>query len=255
MKVKILILPLALVIALSLMVWLVYPSYLDMQIKKKALDDKNIQVSDLDQKNQKVKDLMGTLNANADKQVVVMKFLPESQKEEEIIASLNELASGEGVSVSGISISKPKIEVLPLEVVAMENQPSETSAGLVSPSREKVINFDTNLSLYGNYEKIKNVIDKVYNLSRFNRITNLKISSSTIANKDGSASDNLQADMILGFNYLEMEKIGSVADVNNKILSSGRFDMSIVDEIQKNKNTPVSLVNLDSLGKANPFLP
>lgn len=257
MKVKILIVPLALVIALALMVWLVYPAYSNMRAQKKVLEDKNLQVIDLEQKDQKVKELTSILSANPEKQTIVMKFLPDSQKEEEIFKSLNEIASQEGVSVSGISVSKPKAETLPLEAVAAVSVANDSSTPVTNPIsvfKSKSIKFTADLNLYGSYEKIKNVINKIYNLNRFNRTVSLDISHSNSQDKE-EISDNLQADLVLEFNYLNMEKIDSVADINNEIIASGRFNMSVADEIQKNKNTNISDIILDSAGKNNPFLP
>jgi hypothetical protein len=267
-KVKILIIPLVLAIALALVVWLIYPAYLNMNVQKKALENKNLQVSDLTQKEQKVKELMSSLNASAEEQAVVMKFLPGSQKEEEIIASLNDIASQEEVSVSGISVSKPKIEAPPLESIAASIPPAPSLAAVgqtegdnasqasdsAPPNIAKTIKFQAELDLYGPYEKIKNVINKVYSLDRFNRAVSLEISHSD-SESGKENTDNLQANLALEFNYLEMAKMETVADMNNKILTLGKFDMSVVDEIKKNRSTPISSMDINSTGKANPFLP
>lgn len=267
MKVKILIVPLVLVASLAFMIWLVYPAYSDMRIQQGELKKQNSQVADLEGKDQKVKELTSVLNGNVEKQAIVIKFLPSSQKEEEIIKSLNEIASQEGVSVSGISVSEPKTETAPLEIVpptsyvpsassvsAVDNGTDQLLASNPAPARSKTIKFETELNLYGSYDKIKNVINKIYNLNRSNQVTNLTISHSG-GGGEKEIADNLQADLTLEFSYLEMGKIESVVDMNNKILASGKFDMAVADEIQRIKNTDVSSVNLDSSGKTNPFLP
>lgn len=253
MKVKILLIPLVLVTSLALCIWLVFPAYFEMQSRKKQLEKENSQVADLEQKKQKVEELMSSLNENADKQALILKFLPDSRKEEEIIRNLNEIVSQEGLSVSNISVHKPKADAsLSGSAVNLEN--TQNSASSKAESQSKIKKFEVDLNMAGGYDKINNAINKINALKRFNRAVKLKIGKLVDKNNQ-EIGDSLQANFVLEFNYMEMEKIESVTDTNNQIFSSGKFDISAVEKIQKLKNTEVLSVNLETSGKNNPFLP
>lgn len=250
MKVKILLVPLALVLSLGLCVWFVFPAYHEMRNQMNQLKKEKLQLSDLTQKEEKVKVLMSSLNENADKQSLVLKFLPDIRKEEEIIKNLNEIVTQEGLSVSNISVHKPKTVVEEAIIPEIE----QSSESLVLNSAPKINKFEVSLNIAGEYEKINNAMNKINALKRYNEVSGLKISK-ILSEKDTEATNNLKANFTLDFVYMDMEKIESIEDTNNPIFTTGKFNLSAIEKIQKLKNTEVLSVSLDATGKNNPFLP
>jgi len=117
-----------------------------------------------------------------------------------------------------------------------------------------VKNFVVELGVTGNYAKIKDLLGKIAALQRFNSIASLKINKvqNSDPKADDSASDNLQADVSLNFNY--MAKSDAVVNLDNAIFSSNNFDMSVVDNIKSTMTTVVNGLTVGPQGVTNPFV-
>jgi predicted DNA binding CopG/RHH family protein len=246
MKVKILLVPLFLVISIILVIWLVYPAYIDLKLKNKELSEVKNKVSDMDLKLQKTIKLMSTLNENTEEQRIIYDFLPDSQKEEDVIDSLNNIASSEGVSIAALSVERPKVS---LKSIQTTEENSLGNKGF-TPSA-KIKNFEVSFKILGNYEKIKNVIKKINQAKRFNEINYFAIAKN---NGQEASSELLSLNLIMNFNYLE--KIKSVSLVDNKIFSSGKFNTAtLLEDLAKYRAGYVSRLTVGETGKSNPFLP
>ncbi|MFZ5982675.1 MAG: hypothetical protein ACOYS2_03860 [Patescibacteria group bacterium] len=260
MKVKVLLVPLFIVLSVALSIWLVYPAFSDWSMKKEELEKEKGKVADIKMKLEKTEALAGVLKESSRSQEIVNQFLPESQRVEEIFDSLSSIASSEGMAISEISVEKPKIKIqalnLPPEVTG-QNAISATEVSSSDPSNQesasisKVSLFEANLFLKGNYEKAKAILSKIGQMKRFNNVSSLEISADK---SEGASADNLLVKMVFDFGYLE--KVKSVSSVNNRIFSSSGFETeSLMADLEKHKNGFSSKINLEGVGKANPFLP
>lgn len=251
MKVKILLTPLLLVLSVAMIIWFVYPSFNTLLEKRQELKDMGDKVEDLDLKEQVIGDLMETLNENAEEQATVVKFLPDSRNEEDIIANLNGIAGREGLSVFNLSVMQPAREVAVVE----SDNPTGNGNDLelkVNQTRSKLKDFDVELSVYGGYDNVKNLITNVYRLERFNKISSLNITKGDPTRGDGNPA-NLLADFVFNFNYLP--KTDLISNVDDKIFTDGKFNMEAVAKIKDFKDYDFYRLNAVPSGRANPFLP
>ncbi len=250
MKVKILLTPLILVISVTLVIWLVVPSFKGVLERRGELSKINQDIISLNEKEKSMAGLMDALSKSIDEQAVVTKFLPDDQNSEDVIKNLNDIATGESLSIFDLSVMQPKKDVALVETEGvLENDPGYK---LVEQEKTKTKEFDVSLSVFGGYENIKNIISKIYKLKRFNEITSLEISTRNTGLGDGNPN-NLLANFVFKFNYLP--KIDLVSNIDEEIFGNSGFDMSIISKIKNFKDHEFNRTNVDSAGKASPFLP
>jgi len=262
MKVKILLVPLFLVSSITIFIWLLYPTFSEFREKKNDLLEAQNQVADIETKLEKTSILKKELSNNSLNQEMIYSFLPEAQNEEEVIDILNNIAASEGVSISSISIDKPKALIEPTRVSTEDSGANSLSASGFSVGSENaeantfvpsanVRNFIASMRVSGSYERIRNVIGKLNKTKRFNRIRVLSINKNN--NQDNDANV-LSLDLEINFNYLE--KVKTVNSLNNQIFTSGKFNLaSVIESLEQYRTGYISNLNSGNSGKSNPFLP
>lgn len=223
-------------------------------------------LEDIRGKNQKTEKLSRDLSQSAEAQEILLRYIPVTQKEEEIIDNINYLSSREGISMYEISVKNKKTETVKTSVAetsgpfvsgAQGAVPSmgETSVQEVLPALAPE-NIEVKLGLAGTYDKIRSFSRKLSALRRFNSIDSMKISEekeTSGSEEKKSSAGILRVETVVTFNY--MKKIASVANVNDRIFYSDKFNTSVVDNIKDKMN--VSLVDLELKpgGRENPFIP
>ena len=251
MKLKVLVAPVLIVIIVVLAVWYVYPAFQEMQGKTANLTTEQNKLADIQEKNSKAEALGQVLKGDTVRHDTLLSYIPEQESEEDMISTLNSLAGGEGLSVFKISISAVTVPAAPAADAATTDAAGNP---VVAPSVPVVKNFVVELGVTGNYAKIKDLLGKIAALQRFNSIASLKINKvqNSDPKADDSASDNLQADVSLNFNY--MAKSDAVVNLDNAIFSSNNFDMSVVDNIKSTMTTVVNGLTVGPQGVTNPFV-
>jgi|GEM_PF-1178202 len=274
MKVKILIFPLFIVGILWLIIWVIVPKYNEMNVKSKDLAVVETKLADLRDKNAKVDSLAQYVAANPDELDVVMKYLPDKSKEEELLVTLIDSAQKEGVLLSSLKIPKgfePAQEVLAGEsangVMDPGIYPGKNPAVQGGPAPEalqkinqvKVSNMPATLEVVGSYEKIKSFLLRLSKLKRFNDVTSVGISKGEAEDKeaagDNSANNLLKVSIALTFNYLAKGNSGeSYPDVSFSNMGDQFQYLETIDQI-KLKTAEIIGVTVDNAGRANPFIP
>lgn len=264
MKVKILLVPLLAVVSMALVVWLVYPAITNgtdgIWEKYKTYKQEKEKAVQLAMKIQNVQKLSEQLASSTEEKDVLFKFLPEKMKEEEIIDNLNFLAGNGAVAVANLSVSQPKAEVAVQDQVITLNQANSLSnqelpgenqpEGMAILPEPKPREFDVNFTVMGEYDKVKGILEKVNALERSNGVKTLVIKK--LVSDDASAKV-LQADMVLGFNFLKQREI--LPNAESSAFNLGQFDMKVISDIKNSKSTDVLQLKVDQTGKVNPFLP
>lgn len=259
MKLKVLLFPSLVVIIIALLIWVVYPAYsngtngLKEKLQELKAEKKNL--ADIDFKNENISSLSSQIAADTVGKDVLFKYIPDGVKEEEIIDNLNYLAGKENLFVYGLDVSRVKtveVEVEPSTVTLRETE------GLTSPKLAaatipwpKASDLKVNLSAIGKYSGIKSMLDKIYNLDRFNQVLTAEIKKPTVAGKD--AGDNLELNVAFNFNFLK--RINALADLNNEIFSSKSFNLKVISDIENQKSTSMLNLEVGPTGKSNPFFP
>ena len=260
MKVKILLVPLFIVISIGFSIWMVYPTFVDWSTKREDLRKAQERLVDIEIKLANTEKLKNSLEESQKEKEIIGEFLPESQNVEEVFDALSSIASSENLSIAGITIDKPEVKLQALNISPEETGDNSLSAVQIGSSGQEgeivripsqILTFKSEIELAGEYGRIKSVIGKIGQMRRFNNLNFLEIKNN---NREGEIGANLLSTITLDFNYLE--KVRSVASVNNRIFSSGGFEMDpFIKDLERHKNGFSSNINLDGSGKSNPFLP
>jgi len=258
MKVKLLPLPLLIVSCIAIMVWFVYPSYTNgvdgVKEQRQILATEKKKKTEAQEKAGNVSRMMAQLESNKTDQATVMNFVPENLKEEEIIDNLNFIASNEGLSVVELSV-KPRIIMTQSDTVDVQGNPI-VDANQIQSATVKPKEYDVDFSVVGNYEKIKNVFEKIYKLGRYNVVESLEIKKQETQESQGKKnepSDNLVANAHLKFNIVR--KSDRVVNINDAVFSETGFNFEVAQMIKNKKNIEILKMSIDQSGRNNPFLP
>ncbi len=249
MKLKILFVPSAIVAAIILVIWGIVPAYGNYKQAKDTLKADQAKLQDVDGKEKNIQSLSDQLKASADQQGVLMEYIPSSEQEEDVIGSLNDLASSENLTVGALSMATDNAGSAYANNNTAKNQ-----------NKDQADSFEVKMDVAGQYQNIKNFLEKLVTLKRYNEIAGLTISGSAAANtpdnqgnQKQAPSDVLAADVTMGFNYLKTAN--SVDDFNGSIFATGKFNMDAIKDIQAKTSTDMSKIQDNSSGRANPFLP
>lgn len=236
-------------------IWVVYPGFQDLSSKQETLKGANAKLAGIQDKNKKADILGQALIGNADKRNTLLTYIPDQEKEEEIISNLNSLANAGSLTVFGMSVTPVEViaDIPATDTLAMTVPADGGAAAPAAAVKPVVSNFKVNLGVTGTYENIKDLSKKITSLRRFNNIAGLIISKDeTLKAEEQSTSNNLRASISLNFNYLA--KDNSIVNIDNSVFSEGSFDMSIVDEIKNKMNTVMNSLSTGAIGVANPFV-
>lgn len=245
MKIKILLVPFLIVLAIVLVVWVALPRYYDDKLKRGELKTEENRLGEIKKKVEVASKLMVELGAKADKQEILFSFLPEKQEEEEIINDLNNIASMEAISIKNLTTEK-NLNV-PAYIV-----PNVTEGEVVDKNTSQPNEFKIKFTVIGEYGKIKNVIDRLAKLKRFNKASSLMISK-VDENQTGevTSGSNLKAEMDLSFYYL---KKADAVSISSAVFSQGSFNMAPIEKINNLRTINVLNIGNTSAGRENPFM-
>lgn len=264
MKIKILIVPVITILLIVSTIWIILPKA--FQVKEEYLNMKKSQqeLSEMTEKIGKANNLSKDLTTNTEKQNILMRYLPIDKQGEDILNNLNVIAASEGAAISDLVLSEEKDTAgSSIAAAGQIQEKTDSSSGnsvgsaknskaLVSEVGAKSVKAE--ITIVGDYEKIRRVVDKINNMKRNSKVASLKISikQNLIAGESVNAANELEANITANFGYL---KKVTIADVNSSVLDSGKFDMSVVDKILASSNTEFSEINIGQTGRTNPFIP
>jgi hypothetical protein len=265
MKIKLLMVPSIIVIVITLLIWVVYPAFTNpiggdgVKEKTAELKTEREKLASIKGKSETIHALASKLNSSSmstDKGLV-MEFLPDSIKEYEIIDNLNYLVLKEELQGLAISVGQP------LNIVPITPSPdlSGDSSGLAAQAEPapQATTFAVDLTVQGNYDRIKDLFQKIFKLKRYNRVLNLKIepATDTVKSNNGQITvgpDTLKAAASLEFAFFK--ESGKFSSASDDSLSKTEFNQQIMDDIAKIKETPMMPFQpAAQKGKPNPFIP
>jgi hypothetical protein len=260
MKIKILLAPSLIVIIIVAIIWYIYPAYTNgvdgVKEKNQQLAEQKKLVENLDNSISNAGKLVADLNTNYSENSVVFGYIPTNKEEEKIIESLNSLAKESALSVLNISISEEKEVVAPVEDVASGISVHTLSGNepVSSPVTPKAVpkNLKVDFLVVGEYANIKVLLEKIQKVKRFSKVSALEIKA--LLKEDQSASNSLQVNLTLEFNYLKELKRLVEGDVNNPVFSTGNFDKQTIEKIRSSRSIEVNNVLPGQKGGNNPFI-
>ena len=245
MRLKILFFPFALIVSVVLLIWFISPEFAVIKNKADELNSEEKTLREVINKKQNLNSLEASLKSNADKESFVLNYLSSEKKEEEIVNTLDYLAISSGISLLDLAVADTKADKIPsISPVADSAENSEEAL----KNRSAVKEIEVELNLVGSYEGIKSFLNQVYKAEKANDIYFVNISRQP-------ESDSLLADVKVNFSYLPQVRLNVNDGLNEPIFSQKRFEFAIVDDLINLASSKIPEIEIDSTGKANPFLP
>jgi len=253
MKIKILMPPLLIVATIIMLIWFIYPAYTNgtdgLKEERAKLADGQSKLDAIKTKASNIDLLYSQLQTDKDNHDVILSYIPEEAKEEDIINSLSSVAGSAGVAPTIISVSKSTVIVDPsLLAPATASDVAENPASSADSSAA-TMEAKVNCSVMGSYDQIKSFLDEAYHLERFNKVVSLDIKKAVDAS--GKNTGALEADVVLAFDFIG--KSSSVANVDDPVFSNNSFSMKIAQDIKNRNNVEIPILNIDQSGRSNPF--
>jgi Tfp pilus assembly protein PilO len=270
MKLKILIVPLMVILAIYVFIAFVKPDYDSLMAKRTTLEQKKAEFARLETLQSNINSLTSNLDQNKELEDFALRFYPLELEQERVIDAFNFLASQTGPVITGMDIK---------EVLEQKEDPATQSAsalnlepGLSEEGRPPVIDgappmliytpadpnsFTAKVSLKGNYDNIKSFFAEMYRLDRMHDVKMITVGVDTkeAATTDGEPappSDLLVATFEARFDYVD-DKDNKTA-LGAPIFSKSSFDMDQAAKLKAWAETSIPVLNVDQAGRANPFL-
>ena len=261
MNVKILFFPLAITITLFLSIFYIKPE-IDAALANNDIIEAKTKIADTAKmKASNVQTLESSLNGNKQAEALVLKYLPVTQEDDRIVDSVSFLTSQSGVILDSIKLAKAT-EVAPIEVIPETASSASTEslmnasavAGdgtelevkeVAAKSKEIVVDF----SVRGSYEGIKDMINKLSKMDRFQNFSSINIER--VQSAEASAGD-LEATIAMSVSYLP--KVKSQGKFNRDILDKTTFSFDTVKVLQNQISSAVPAIEVGAAGASNPFV-
>lgn len=260
MKIKILIFPFCLVLSFIILVMYAKPEFSDIGNTKTKIKNKENTLSEIKQKNERIDSLIRNLNANQDKENLVLRYLPNSKEEELIINSVFQSAVNSSIYLSnlGVTYQKKLFNISPqFENSRLNGIPEASAIDPSLPAGPTSIDIaSAKLNLVGTYENIKTFLNQIFAIEKENNISSIKIYKNQNPGEqsgEGGNANNLNTEVTVSFDNippLELKK-----DTIHSVFSRSDFDFSVTNDIEKLFNRKVTALEVGSAGKSNPFLP
>jgi Tfp pilus assembly protein PilO len=262
MRFKIILFPLAVLICVFVSIKWIWPEITHYEELTKGRTEKQKILDSHNSEKSKIESLRNDIDANKSKETVALNYFPVQRNEENIVNTINYLATNSSVKLNDLSLEE-KVIAQTTSVSSSQDVPTSkdalfasgsgnTSGQTETASPPKFVNSKIKIS--GTYQNIKIFLNQIYKMPIF-----IKVNSLTIAKPaetaDAAKTDSLDLDVDASFAY----KPFFVIKENYALPSfpNGSFDFSYIQKIEDSsvKVTNVSDSGVNSTGRENPFLP
>lgn len=254
MRLKILVFPFAILLALFLVIGYIKPDIDVVQDKRLTLETKTAQSANMATLLSNIDVLTSALNEQSESERLVQTFLPKTSDQERVIDTFNYLASQSGVAVSvmdmkEILVKNTETEVLPDPAVATD------ASGVLPPPQSlkpKVQAYTASVSVRGGYDNIKDFFNRLSHTNRFHQILNFTVTAAA-GEEAASTPGLLSATFESQFDYFPDQKLDSALNV--PVFMKGGFDSVQMEMLKKWVNYTVPPLSKPVTGRPSPFQP
>ncbi len=256
MKLKLLFFPIAVIVAVSLIIGFISPEFSNTKEKRSSLKFKEKTLSNVIEKKQNINSLIDSLNSSQEKEILIKSYLPTSKYEEEIINKVYKIAIDSKVSLINLTFSAESLKnKLPSNAKRQEkiSLAGEEEVLVVKPK-----DIGVSVELLGTYENTMDFLDNVYIMEKFNEINSIDISKVSEKSDEGSeeasaAGNNLKTTVDIRFSHLAPISVDK--NYGLEVFSKKSFDFSLVDKLENMIIKKIPSVEIGATGKNNPFMP
>ena len=245
-----------LIISLSLMLGFVYPRFIEYSTAKQENMTKSRDLDDVSKNINAVKSLADDLAKNSKNAEIVKSYFPQTPREENILNTINYLASSAGVLLSNVTLEKD-VSAKSLVVGAAEGKVAEnaTSGSTKTPLDIKFITVG--ISVVGEYDKIQMFADSLQRSHMYGTISEYLIKKDDQPAAADAQNKSQNDTMLLGkitfkAGYSAPLKSGKYTDVD---FSAPSVDFSALNAIESASSPAAPAMGIVSTGRRNPFLP
>lgn len=276
MKVKLLLFPLSIVIALAVGVFWIQPEISSALALRTQDADAMARLAQMDQVIANIDALDRNLAENdGDRQFVEM-YLPKTGSDDSIIDEVNFLAGESGILLVSTGLKSVSSDIA--KAAALQVQAESERAEVASNSPGSLLNtgsvaspelvftksspdarlrsIEVSVSALGKYDQIKSFADRLYHANHFQKFVSLDITQKPqgqLGSESAStAPDVLSADMILQFGVLPATVVSSGVLLDT--FQSPAFKVSVVQDLRARVTNELPQLNAVPAERPNPFL-
>ena len=277
MRLKVLILPLSLAIAVIVAIFFIKPVFSDILSSKNALAGKQAQLENLKNQNQKLQAMKTKWEAMADEKNLVATAFPETENVDSYISEITSKASRSGVLLTDIKLgqagsvgtsqnpdyicgddltggmaqagasttasAQPVGAAAAPDTSGLQTLPGSSSACL------KAITIS--LTAKGSWEQMLDFFKYLEDMNRISNIEALTLSTQAQV-QDQASSDILSADISANAFFKEKAQSGSMA-LSSNLASQGSFNQKSLDKLKETIYAPYDVPTVSPSGQRNIF--
>ncbi|MCX6766550.1 MAG: type 4a pilus biogenesis protein PilO [Candidatus Moranbacteria bacterium] len=276
-RLKVLILPLSLAIAVIVAIFFIKPAFSDMLSSKNALAGKQTQLENLKSQTQKLQAMKTKWEAMSDEKSLVATAFPETENVDAYISEITAKASRSGVLLTDIKLDQTggtgtnqnpdyvcsgdltggsaqagTSTAAPAQSVGASAMPDASGLQTLSGSSSACLKAITiSLTAKGSWEQMLDFFKYLEDMNRISNIEALTLSTQTQA-QDQATSDILSADISANAFFKEKSQSDSLALASN-LASQGSFNQKSLDKLKETIYAPYDVPAVSPSGQRNIF--
>lgn len=287
MKLKILLVPVSVVVALVLIIGYIYPTWFgeDVNSIKKINEEIKKETESLNMaktRKSNAEKLLQSLQENTELELLINKYYPAYRNDEDVVSNINNLAFSEGIFLKDMKVEYKKVEQSDdsVRLMSVPLQPDNVNSNVANETGNNIALIDESgnsledlakakikfievaLKINGNYEQIKRFTNSLNKAGLLNNIQSFKIykedkgtsPSSGGESQESVSPDALTADVMVGFGYYAYANKDISTLLNSDVLKMSEFNF---DEANNYKNELIGNYKQSEIGETgnqNPFL-
>lgn len=277
MKVKFLLVPASIIVALVVAIWHVWPTWFDASISNSIktltadIEKKEIEINRIKEREKNINKLTVTLQEDSTTRDLVFNYYPIVRKEEDVINKINHVALGSGVFLTKVNVEYGKIDEKnnSSKILAIPVKKEEVKAGSnnieQAIANEKALKdlskkFVTlSIGTYGDYDQIKGFLAGLNATGILNNIQSFEIKkeeNKNVATGEGeSATGKLTAEIKVSFGYADKKNKKSSDLIDDALFESGSFNLEELNEKKNLMTEDYPNSEVGEMGSINPFKP
>lgn len=276
MKVRLILFPLAIVIALAVSIFWIQPEISSAISLREQDNAVSARLAEMDRVIANIDSLDKTLSENSGDRQFVETYLPSKMSDDSIIDEVNFLA-GE----AGILLISAQMKPISSELAQMAKQQTQTNAeqteiasnspgslvasGASSGSEvvftasspdARIRSTEVSISVLGKYDQIKTFADRIYHANHFQNFVSMDISRKVdvqVEPKSSTlASDVLDATFVIRFGALPITSVSSGVFLDT--FKSPTFQLAVVQDLHGRVASELPALIVSPTERPNPFL-
>lgn len=277
-RLKVLILPFSLVIAVVVAIFFVKPSYSEMMSSRDALASKQTQLETLKEQDQKLQSLESKWGAMADEKNLVATAFPETENVDSYISEITSKASTSGVLLTDISLAQQDsggadqspdyicsgdLTGAPVQPDVSSPQPSSADAALPAttsglpnfpgPSSGCLKPVAISLTATGTWEQMLDFFHYLEDMNRISNIGALSLSTEDQSQAQGQTASNLLSVDISANAFFKEKNQSNNTALASSLASQGDFNQKSLEKLKETIYAPYEAPAVSPGGQRNIF--